>query len=220
MTGYAKRRRRAFQFMQYFLNKHSIHSYQIKGSNVLLAANEEIQTLKSIRHAQEIRAEIYSHDFKVAGGISGSAHMEETEQSGNSVEVSSRPKVTAVLVNWKRSNNLIKIASVLSTLSYVNDIVIYENNRQHPMTMEPPHLWPNSERLKRMVRLVHEDGAKNLNTESRFRGCGEYAKNDVCKYCYTVICFFCVFRQVAYQYIFPVSYTLMFDQKKFLQKHA
>ena len=157
-----------------------------------------------------------SNDFKIAGGISGSVRKEETEQSGDSVEVSSRPKVTAVLVNWKRSNNLIKIASVLSTLSYVNDIVIYENNRENPMTMEPPHLWPNSERLKRMVRLIHEDGANNLNTESRFRGCGKYAKNDVCKYCCTVICFLCSGQ--ANQYIIPVSYAIMSDQKNSLQK--
>ena len=159
--------------MQYFLNKHSIHSYQVQGSNVLLAANEEIHTRKALQHAQQIRANV---------------QQRELSKQGDLVEAARRPKVTAVLVNWKRPTNVIQIASALSMLSYVNDIVIYENNREDPITMEPPHVWPNNLRLKGMVRLIHSEAGTNLNTESRFRGCGEHAKNDVCKclwYCCT-----------------------------------
>jgi len=171
MTGYAKRRRRAFQFMQYFLNKHSIHSYQVQGSNVLLAANEEIHTRKALQHAQQIRANVQQRELSKQGDL-----------VGDLVEAARRPKVTAVLVNcWRRPTNVIQIASALSMLSYVNDIVIYENNREDPITMEPPHVWPNNKRLKGMVRLIHSEAGTNLNTESRFRGCGEHAKNDVCK---------------------------------------
>jgi GT2 family glycosyltransferase len=153
MKGYAKRRRRAFQYMQDFLNKHNIHLYQTD-TDVLLAANENMQTIKSIQHANEVRLN------------------------------EDRPKVTAVLMNWKRKHNVVKIISSLSTLDYIDDIVVYQNNINDPLTMKylmKSNHWSNH--LLSLVNLIPADKeAGNLNTASRFVACNNFAVNDVCMF--------------------------------------
>jgi hypothetical protein len=123
-----------------------------------LAANEAYQTKRSVAEAERVRS------------------LESKAGSGTE-----RPKVTAVLVHWKRKKNIISIASALSSLPFVNDIVIFVNNLDDPITRDWPDVWPTSPRLHSMLRIVKSrDG--NLNTEGRFRACSEHAKNEVCMF--------------------------------------
>ena len=135
-----------------------MHSYVTSGG-VLLAANEEFQTKRSIEAAERVR----SLELNVGGAGA------------------ERPKVTAVLVHWKRKKNIISIASALSTLPFVDDIVIFVNNINDPITRDWPNVWPSSPRLHSILRIV-KSRSGNLNTEGRFRACSEHAKNEVCMF--------------------------------------
>ena len=154
MQGYAKRRRRAFAYMQDFLKKHQLASYFTQ-TGVLLASNEYAQILTTQKMSKRIIQR----------------HASSTTDS--------RPKVSAIVVDWKRHRNVLKIVRSLSTIPFIDDIVIYNNNIMNP---EAKDQFSDTPHLYSIVNVIPASTHGNLNTESRFRACDKHAKNDVCMF--------------------------------------
>eukprot|EP00744_Colponema_vietnamica_P006946 GILI01010031.1.p1 GENE.GILI01010031.1~~GILI01010031.1.p1 ORF type:complete len:801 (-),score=63.74 GILI01010031.1:289-2499(-) len=103
LNTYQMRRRRAFAFMQQFLQKHDIRIFQTQ-DKIILAANFNKQTLMANQLAASVR--------QLQGPILG---------------------VTAVLVSWKRPANVAKIIRRLAQEPAVKEVVVWNNLVNEPL---------------------------------------------------------------------------------------